>query len=169
MYLCVCVLRSGQYTGAAVFSRAASWWHQCSQSSGARLRAAGVPVLPRVRPPAAEGPPPQTPAAGAQAGHRRRQTHRRPPKVWSVTAGCWIILLHAAGEVTLMLFWCVSCFLRYMLYWRGRFLEQPVTDFCSVIKTNSTGPVGESTELLLRNLTTNDTHKQFPSTAADVQ
>lgn len=56
-----------------------------------------------------------------------------------------------------------------MLYWRGRFLEQPVTDFCSVIKTNSTGPVGESTELLLRNLTTNDTHKQFPSTTADVQ
>ena len=32
---------------------------------------------------------------------------------------------------------------RYMLYWKGRFLEQPVTDFCSVIKTNSTGPVGE--------------------------
>ncbi|XP_035521769.1 zinc finger protein 277 [Morone saxatilis] len=30
---------------------------------------------------------------------------------------------------------------KYMLYWRGRFLEQPVTDFCSVIKTNSTGPV----------------------------
>ncbi|KAM3608755.1 uncharacterized protein V6R79_004180 [Siganus canaliculatus] len=28
-----------------------------------------------------------------------------------------------------------------MLYWKGRFLEQPVTDFCSVIKTNSTGPV----------------------------
>lgn len=32
--------------------------------------------------------------------------------------------------------------LRYMLYWKGRFLEQPVTEFCSVIKTNSTGPVG---------------------------
>uniref|UniRef100_A0A8P4KRN5 C2H2-type domain-containing protein n=1 Tax=Dicentrarchus labrax TaxID=13489 RepID=A0A8P4KRN5_DICLA len=29
---------------------------------------------------------------------------------------------------------------KYMLYWKGRFLEQPVTDFCSVIKTNSTGP-----------------------------
>ncbi|MED6282208.1 hypothetical protein CHARACLAT_029602 [Characodon lateralis] len=29
----------------------------------------------------------------------------------------------------------------YMVYWKGRFLEQPVTDFCSVIKTNSTGPV----------------------------
>ncbi|KAM4573564.1 zinc finger protein 277 [Odontesthes bonariensis] len=29
---------------------------------------------------------------------------------------------------------------RYMLYWKGRFLEQQVTDFCSVIKTNSTGP-----------------------------
>uniref|UniRef100_A0A8D3CVW9 Zinc finger protein 277 n=1 Tax=Scophthalmus maximus TaxID=52904 RepID=A0A8D3CVW9_SCOMX len=30
---------------------------------------------------------------------------------------------------------------KYLLYWKGRFLEQPVTDFCSVIKTNSTGPV----------------------------
>uniref|UniRef100_A0A3Q1G6D6 Zinc finger protein 277 n=1 Tax=Acanthochromis polyacanthus TaxID=80966 RepID=A0A3Q1G6D6_9TELE len=30
---------------------------------------------------------------------------------------------------------------KYMLYWKGRFLEQPVKDFCSVIKTNSTGPV----------------------------
>ncbi|XP_041852240.1 zinc finger protein 277 [Melanotaenia boesemani] len=30
---------------------------------------------------------------------------------------------------------------KYMLYWKGRFLEQPVTDFCSVIKTNSTSPV----------------------------
>lgn len=40
-----------------------------------------MPVLPRVRPSAAERRPPQTPAAGAQAGHRRRQTRRRPPKV----------------------------------------------------------------------------------------
>ncbi|XP_026032612.1 zinc finger protein 277-like [Astatotilapia calliptera] len=30
---------------------------------------------------------------------------------------------------------------KYLLYWKGRFLEQPLTDFCSVIKTNSTGPV----------------------------
>ncbi|KAM9815484.1 zinc finger protein 277 [Syngnathus typhle] len=30
---------------------------------------------------------------------------------------------------------------KYLLYWKGRFLEQPVTDFCSEIKTNSTGPV----------------------------
>ncbi|XP_031695356.1 zinc finger protein 277 [Anarrhichthys ocellatus] len=30
---------------------------------------------------------------------------------------------------------------KYASYWRGRFLEQPLTDFCSVIKTNSTGPV----------------------------
>nr|XP_024658803.1 zinc finger protein 277-like [Maylandia zebra] len=27
---------------------------------------------------------------------------------------------------------------KYLLYWKGRFLEQPLTDFCSVIKTNST-------------------------------
>ncbi|XP_061630941.1 zinc finger protein 277 isoform X2 [Phyllopteryx taeniolatus] len=30
---------------------------------------------------------------------------------------------------------------KYLLYWKGRFLEQPITDFCSEIKTNSTGPV----------------------------
>lgn len=36
--------------------------------------------------------------------------------------------------------------LRYLLYWKGRFLEQPVTEFCSVIKTNSTGPVGAFTD-----------------------
>uniref|UniRef100_A0A3Q3XEH7 C2H2-type domain-containing protein n=1 Tax=Mola mola TaxID=94237 RepID=A0A3Q3XEH7_MOLML len=29
---------------------------------------------------------------------------------------------------------------KYMRYWKGRFLEQPVTEFCSVIRTNSTGP-----------------------------
>lgn len=36
--------------------------------------------------------------------------------------------------------------LRYMLYWRSRFLEQPLTEFCSVIKTNSSGPVGASAD-----------------------
>ncbi|XP_051918209.1 zinc finger protein 277 [Hippocampus zosterae] len=30
---------------------------------------------------------------------------------------------------------------KYLLYWKGRFLEQPIRDFCSEIKTNSTGPV----------------------------
>ncbi|XP_077425037.1 zinc finger protein 277 isoform X2 [Vanacampus margaritifer] len=30
---------------------------------------------------------------------------------------------------------------KYLLYWKGRFLEQPVSDFCSEIQTNSTGPV----------------------------
>uniref|UniRef100_A0A3Q3EKP6 Zinc finger protein 277 n=1 Tax=Labrus bergylta TaxID=56723 RepID=A0A3Q3EKP6_9LABR len=38
---------------------------------------------------------------------------------------------------------------KYMLYWRGRFLEQPVTDFCSVIKTNSTGPVEKQEDYCL--------------------
>ncbi|XP_026167258.1 zinc finger protein 277 isoform X3 [Mastacembelus armatus] len=38
---------------------------------------------------------------------------------------------------------------RYLLYWKGRFLEQPVTDFCSVIKTNSTGPVEKQDEYFL--------------------
>uniref|UniRef100_A0A8C2X3M9 Zinc finger protein 277 n=1 Tax=Cyclopterus lumpus TaxID=8103 RepID=A0A8C2X3M9_CYCLU len=30
---------------------------------------------------------------------------------------------------------------KYMLYWRRRFLELPLTDFCSVIKTNASGPI----------------------------
>ncbi|XP_070686757.1 zinc finger protein 277 isoform X2 [Pempheris klunzingeri] len=38
---------------------------------------------------------------------------------------------------------------KYMLYWRGRFMEQPVTDFCSVIKTNSTGPVEKQEDYFL--------------------
>ncbi|XP_037622305.1 zinc finger protein 277 [Sebastes umbrosus] len=38
---------------------------------------------------------------------------------------------------------------KYMLYWKGRFLEQPVTDFCSVIKTNSTGPVEKQEDYFL--------------------
>ncbi|RVE71468.1 hypothetical protein OJAV_G00052200 [Oryzias javanicus] len=38
---------------------------------------------------------------------------------------------------------------RYMLYWKGRFLEQPIADFCSVIKTNSTGPVEKQEEYFL--------------------
>nr|XP_024657810.1 zinc finger protein 277-like [Maylandia zebra] len=40
-----------------------------------------------VRPTAAERRPPQTPADGAQACHRRRQTHRRRPKVLAVLEG----------------------------------------------------------------------------------
>lgn len=35
---------------------------------------------------------------------------------------------------------------RYLLYWKGRLLEQPATEFCSVIKTNSGGPVGAFTD-----------------------
>lgn len=38
---------------------------------------------------------------------------------------------------------------KYMLYWKGRFLEQPVTDFCSVIKTNSTGPLEKQEDYFL--------------------
>lgn len=38
---------------------------------------------------------------------------------------------------------------KYMLYWKGRFMEQPVTDFCSVIKTNSTGPVEKQEDYFL--------------------
>ncbi|KAG7454719.1 hypothetical protein MATL_G00262740 [Megalops atlanticus] len=35
----------------------------------------------------------------------------------------------------------IADFPRYVLYWKKRFTEQPITDFCSVIKTNSEGPV----------------------------
>lgn len=38
---------------------------------------------------------------------------------------------------------------KYLLYWKGRFLEQPVSDFCSVIKTNSTGPVEKQEDYYL--------------------
>ncbi|XP_004069426.1 zinc finger protein 277 [Oryzias latipes] len=38
---------------------------------------------------------------------------------------------------------------KYMLYWKGRFLEQPVADFCSVIKTNSAGPADKQEEYFL--------------------
>ncbi|KAK1888019.1 Zinc finger protein 277 [Dissostichus eleginoides] len=32
---------------------------------------------------------------------------------------------------------------------KGRFLEQPITDFCSVIKTNSTGPIEKQEDYFL--------------------
>ncbi|MGH0134789.1 UNVERIFIED_CONTAM: hypothetical protein FKN15_063504 [Acipenser sinensis] len=35
----------------------------------------------------------------------------------------------------------IAEFRRYILYWKKRFPEQPITDFCSVIRTNSEGPV----------------------------
>nr|XP_057931637.1 zinc finger protein 277 isoform X2 [Doryrhamphus excisus] len=38
---------------------------------------------------------------------------------------------------------------KYLVYWKGRFLEQPITDFCSVIKTNSTGPVEQQEHYFL--------------------
>ena len=38
----------------------------------------------------------------------------------------------------------LRCVLRYMSYWKGRFLDQPLTEYCSVIKTNSEGPVGKT-------------------------
>ncbi|XP_012925757.1 zinc finger protein 277 isoform X4 [Heterocephalus glaber] len=37
----------------------------------------------------------------------------------------------------------------YILYWRKRFTEQPVTDFCSVIRINSTAPFEEQENYLL--------------------
>ncbi|KAG5273391.1 hypothetical protein AALO_G00150840 [Alosa alosa] len=43
----------------------------------------------------------------------------------------------------------IADFSRYMLYWRKRFSESPITDFCSVIKTNSTGPVDQQEEYYL--------------------
>ncbi|XP_021109831.1 zinc finger protein 277 isoform X2 [Heterocephalus glaber] len=43
----------------------------------------------------------------------------------------------------------VADFQRYILYWRKRFTEQPVTDFCSVIRINSTAPFEEQENYLL--------------------
>ncbi|KAM7121138.1 zinc finger protein 277 isoform 2-T2 [Molossus nigricans] len=43
----------------------------------------------------------------------------------------------------------VADFPRYILYWRKRFSEQPVTDFCSVIRINSTAPPEEQDHYFL--------------------
>lgn len=99
-------------------------------------------------PHAAEGRPPQTPAIGAQAGHRGRKTNCRPAKVGSVYPSTCLYILQIRWQLALCHVPMHSLSLRYMLYWKGRFLEQPVTEFCSVIKTNSTGPVGVFTYTL---------------------
>uniref|UniRef100_A0ACB8FQ23 Uncharacterized protein n=1 Tax=Sphaerodactylus townsendi TaxID=933632 RepID=A0ACB8FQ23_9SAUR len=38
---------------------------------------------------------------------------------------------------------------RYVLYWKKRFSEQPITDFCCVIKTNSKAPLEEQDNYFL--------------------
>ncbi|XP_016053782.1 PREDICTED: zinc finger protein 277 [Miniopterus natalensis] len=43
----------------------------------------------------------------------------------------------------------VADFQKYVLYWRKRFAEQPVTDFCSVIRINSTAPPEEQDNYFL--------------------
>ncbi|XP_042562765.1 zinc finger protein 277 [Clupea harengus] len=43
----------------------------------------------------------------------------------------------------------IADFSRYLLYWGKRFSESPITEFCSVIKTNSTGPVDQQEEYYL--------------------
>ncbi|XP_054582216.1 zinc finger protein 277 isoform X3 [Eptesicus fuscus] len=43
----------------------------------------------------------------------------------------------------------VADFRRYVLYWRRRFREQPVTDFCSVIRINSAAPLEEQDSYFL--------------------
>ncbi|XP_005999634.1 zinc finger protein 277 isoform X1 [Latimeria chalumnae] len=35
----------------------------------------------------------------------------------------------------------IADFSRYVLYWREQFKKRPITDYCSVIRTNSEGPV----------------------------
>ncbi|XP_078076029.1 zinc finger protein 277 isoform X2 [Mustelus asterias] len=40
-------------------------------------------------------------------------------------------------------------FRRYVLYWKKRFIEQSITDFCSVIRTNSQAPEEEQTDYYL--------------------
>ncbi|XP_065272578.1 zinc finger protein 277 isoform X2 [Emys orbicularis] len=43
----------------------------------------------------------------------------------------------------------VADFKRYILYWKKRFTEQPITDFCSVIRTNSEAPIEEQDNYFL--------------------
>ncbi|XP_062033986.1 zinc finger protein 277 isoform X2 [Lepus europaeus] len=43
----------------------------------------------------------------------------------------------------------VADFQRYVLYWRKRFTEQPITDFCTVIRINSTAPPEEQDNYFL--------------------
>lgn len=43
----------------------------------------------------------------------------------------------------------IADFSQYMLYWKKRFTEQPITDYCSVIKTNSEGPVDQQEHYFL--------------------
>ncbi|XP_054940881.1 zinc finger protein 277 isoform X7 [Physeter macrocephalus] len=43
----------------------------------------------------------------------------------------------------------VADFQRYISYWRKRFTEQPITDFCSVIRINSTAPFEEQDNYFL--------------------
>ncbi|KAM9216773.1 zinc finger protein 277 isoform 1-T1 [Dugong dugon] len=43
----------------------------------------------------------------------------------------------------------VADFQRYVLYWKKRFTEQPITDFCSVIRINSTAPPEEQDNYFL--------------------
>ncbi|XP_066095636.1 zinc finger protein 277 isoform X1 [Saccopteryx bilineata] len=43
----------------------------------------------------------------------------------------------------------IADFQRYILYWRRRFAEQPITDFCSVIRINSTAPLEEQDNYFL--------------------
>uniref|UniRef100_A0A8C4J093 Zinc finger protein 277 n=1 Tax=Dromaius novaehollandiae TaxID=8790 RepID=A0A8C4J093_DRONO len=43
----------------------------------------------------------------------------------------------------------VADFQRYILYWKKRFTEQPITDFCSVIRTNSEAPLEDQDNYFL--------------------
>ncbi|KAG8439780.1 hypothetical protein GDO86_005809 [Hymenochirus boettgeri] len=43
----------------------------------------------------------------------------------------------------------IANFRRYVFYWKKRFNEQPIADFCTVIKTNSTAPVEEQENYFL--------------------
>ncbi|XP_051482531.1 zinc finger protein 277 isoform X2 [Apus apus] len=43
----------------------------------------------------------------------------------------------------------VADFRRYILYWKRRFAEQPITDFCSVIRTNTEAPLEEQDNYFL--------------------
>ncbi|KAE8615852.1 hypothetical protein XENTR_v10008639 [Xenopus tropicalis] len=43
----------------------------------------------------------------------------------------------------------IANFRRYIFYWKKRFSEQPITEFCSVIRTNSEAPVEQQENFFL--------------------
>ncbi|XP_048863325.1 zinc finger protein 277 isoform X3 [Brienomyrus brachyistius] len=85
-----------------------------------------------------EGPGSGAPIAGVTAATIPCALCPDPPPLWEKEQ----LLKHMLLEHKLVIadVRLVADFPRYILYWRRRFSELPITDFCSVIQTNSHGP-----------------------------